>query len=87
MTQFYPQPGFYPPPDQSAFRPLKRQRPLSDRPLTEEETAAITRYQSYKRGNFYVGTSAPVRIDPRLPVHLSLGEGDHVHFIITEAEQ
>ncbi|KAF8915130.1 hypothetical protein CPB85DRAFT_1375257 [Mucidula mucida] len=43
------------------------------RNLTEEETNAITR------------SSAPVRIDPRLPVRLTLGEGDHVHFTVGEA--
>ncbi|THH02375.1 hypothetical protein EW145_g6758 [Phellinidium pouzarii] len=53
------------------------------RPLTEDEAAAITR--NFQRGDFYVGTSGPVRIDPRLPVRLTLGEGDHVHFTISEA--
>ncbi|KAK7025191.1 hypothetical protein R3P38DRAFT_2953209 [Favolaschia claudopus] len=57
----------------STFRPAKRPRTL-----TEEETAAITR--NFSRGDFFVGNSAPVRIDPRLPVRLTLGEGDHVHF-------
>ncbi|KAG1875525.1 hypothetical protein DFJ58DRAFT_756744 [Suillus subalutaceus] len=52
------------------------------RNLTEEEAAAITR--NFSRGDFFVGSSAPVRIDPRLPVRLTLGEGDHVHFSITE---
>jgi hypothetical protein len=61
----------------STFRPSKRPRAL-----TEEETAAITR--GFTRGDFYVGTSAPVRIDPRLTVRLTLGEGDHVHFAIGE---
>ncbi|KAI0360988.1 hypothetical protein OH77DRAFT_1417176 [Trametes cingulata] len=62
----------------STFRPSKRPRPL-----TEEETAAITR--NFTRGDFFVGTSAPVRIDPRLPVRLTLAEGDQVHFSIGEA--
>ena len=62
----------------STFRPTKRPRPL-----TEEETAAITR--NFTRGDFFVGSSAPVRIDPRLPVRLTLGEGDQVHFSIGEA--
>ncbi|KDQ63169.1 hypothetical protein JAAARDRAFT_29177 [Jaapia argillacea MUCL 33604] len=62
----------------STFRPNKRPRPL-----TEEETAAITR--NFSRGDFYVGNSAPVRIDPRLPVRLTLGEGDHVHFTVGES--
>lgn len=62
----------------STFRPTKRPRPL-----TEEEAAAITR--NFQRGDFYVGNSGPVRIDPRLPVRLTLGEGDHVHFTISEA--
>ena len=62
----------------SAFRSNKRPRPL-----TEEEAAAITR--NFQRGDFYVGSSGPVRIDPRLPVRLTLGEGDHVHFTISEA--
>ncbi|KAI5124125.1 hypothetical protein M0805_000938 [Coniferiporia weirii] len=62
----------------STFRPAKRPRPL-----TEDEAAAITR--NFQRGDFYVGNSGPVRIDPRLPVRLTLGEGDHVHFTISEA--
>ena len=57
------------------FRPNKRPRIL-----TEEETAAITR--NWTRGDFFIGNSGPVRIDPRLPVKLTLGEGDHVHFTI-----
>ncbi|PPQ75638.1 hypothetical protein CVT24_010526 [Panaeolus cyanescens] len=61
----------------STFRPNKRPRNL-----TEEEAAAITR--NFSRGDFYVGSSAPVRIDPRLPVRLTLGEGDNVHFTIGE---
>ncbi|KZT74924.1 hypothetical protein DAEQUDRAFT_681679 [Daedalea quercina L-15889] len=62
----------------SNFRPTKRPRNL-----TEEEAAAITR--NFTRGDFFVGTSAPVRIDPRLPVRLTLAEGDQVHFTIGEA--
>ena len=62
----------------STFRPKKRPRTL-----TEEETAAITR--NFTRGDFFVGTSAPVRIDPRLPVRLTLAEGDQVHFSLGEA--
>lgn len=62
----------------STFRPSKRPRPL-----TEDEAAAITR--NFQRGDFYVGNSGPVRIDPRLPVRLTLGEGDQVHFTISEA--
>ncbi|KAL6304875.1 hypothetical protein BKA93DRAFT_781855 [Sparassis latifolia] len=62
----------------SSFRPNKRPRNL-----TEEEAAAITR--NFTRGDFFVGTSAPVRIDPRLPVRLTLAEGDQVHFSIGEA--
>ncbi|KAH9937388.1 uncharacterized protein B0H18DRAFT_970336 [Fomitopsis serialis] len=61
----------------SNFRPTKRPRNL-----TEEEAAAITR--NFTRGDFFVGTSAPVRIDPRLPVRLTLAEGDQVHFTIGE---
>ncbi|KAF7302490.1 Zn(2)-C6 fungal-type domain-containing protein [Mycena chlorophos] len=60
---------------QSTFRPAKRPRPL-----TEEETASIGR--NFTRGDFFIGTNAPVRIDPRLPVKLTLGEGDQVHFNI-----
>jgi len=62
----------------STFRPAKRPRNL-----TEEETAAITR--NWTRGDFFIGSSGPVRIDPRLPVRLTLGENDHVHFTIGEA--
>lgn len=65
-------------PTTSSFRPTKRPRQL-----TEEEAAAITR--NFTRGDFFVGTSAPVRIDPRLPVRLTLAEGDQVHFSIGEA--
>jgi hypothetical protein len=61
----------------STFRPNKRPRNL-----TEEETAAI---RNFTRGDFYVGTSAPVRVDTRLPVRLTLGEGDQVHFTVGEA--
>lgn len=50
--------------------------------MTDEETAAITR--GFARGDFYIGNSAPVRIDPRLAVRLTLGEGDLVHFSIFE---
>ncbi|KIY50637.1 hypothetical protein FISHEDRAFT_38840, partial [Fistulina hepatica ATCC 64428] len=63
--------------DPTSFRPTKRPRNL-----TEEEAAAITR--NFTRGDFYVGNSAPVRIDPRLPVRLTLGDGDHVHFTVGE---
>jgi hypothetical protein len=83
-----PQPAPPPPPSASTtssttataggtpnFRPNKRPRNL-----TEEETAAITR--NWTRGDFFIGNSGPVRIDPRLPVKLTLGEGDHVHFTI-----
>ncbi|KAL4252475.1 Zn(2)-C6 fungal-type domain-containing protein [Abortiporus biennis] len=65
-------------PSTSTFRPTKRPRQL-----TEEEAAAITR--NFSRGDFFVGNSAPVRIDPRLPVRLTLAEGDQVHFSIGEA--
>lgn len=65
-------------PSTSTFRPAKRPRPL-----TEEETASITR--NFTRGDFFVGSSAPVRIDPRLPVRLTMAEGDQVHFSIGEA--
>ncbi|KAK0472859.1 hypothetical protein IW261DRAFT_1660378 [Armillaria novae-zelandiae] len=51
--------------------------------LTEEEAVAIT--CNFSSGNFYVSSSAPVRIDPRLPIRLTLGEGDHVHFTVGEA--
>ncbi|KAF7307499.1 Zn(2)-C6 fungal-type domain-containing protein [Mycena indigotica] len=62
-----------------SFRPAKRPRPL-----TEEETASITR--NFTRGDFFVGSNAPVRIDPRLPVRLMLGEGDQVHFTVGNYE-
>ncbi|KAH9968657.1 hypothetical protein BC827DRAFT_1164609 [Russula dissimulans] len=75
--QYYEYNGSFTGASTSTFRPNKRPRPL-----TEEETAAITR--NFSRGDFYIGTSAPIRIDPRLPVRLTLGEGDHVHFTIGE---
>ncbi|GJE86196.1 Zn(II)2Cys6 transcription factor [Phanerochaete sordida] len=61
----------------STFRPNKRPRNLTD-----EEAAAITR--NFQRGAFFIGQSEPVRIDPRLPVRLTLAEGDVVHFLIGE---
>ncbi|KAF8167506.1 hypothetical protein B0H34DRAFT_792225 [Crassisporium funariophilum] len=76
--QYYDYNGTFTGASTSTFRPNKRPRNL-----TEEETAAITR--NFSRGDFYVGSSAPVRIDPRLPVRLTLGEGDHVHFTVGEA--
>jgi hypothetical protein len=69
--QYYDYNGTFTGASSSTFRPAKRPRTL-----TEEETAAITR--NFSRGDFFVGNSAPVRIDPRLPVRLTLGEGDHV---------
>jgi hypothetical protein len=77
-TQYYDYNGHFTGASSSSFRPAKRPRPL-----TEEETQAITR--NFSRGDFYVGTSAPVRIDPRLPVRLTLGEGDQVHFTVGDA--
>jgi hypothetical protein len=76
--QYYDYSGAFTGASSSTFRPNKRPRNL-----TEEEAAAITR--NFSRGDFYVGSSAPVRIDPRLPVRLTLGEGDHVHFTVGEA--
>ncbi|KAF8560168.1 hypothetical protein OG21DRAFT_1400849 [Imleria badia] len=76
--QYYDYNGTFTGASSSTFRPNKRPRNL-----TEEEAAAITR--NFSRGDFFVGSSAPVRIDPRLPVKLTLGEGDHVHFSITES--
>lgn len=76
--QYYDYNGTFTGASSSTFRPSKRPRNL-----TEEEAAAITR--NFSRGDFFIGTSAPVRIDPRLPVQLTLGEGDRVHFAITEA--
>ncbi|KAI4526614.1 hypothetical protein K523DRAFT_311938 [Schizophyllum commune Tattone D] len=75
---YYDYNGQYTGASTSTFRPNKRPRNL-----TEEEAAAITR--NFSRGDFFVGNSAPVRIDPRLPVRLTLGEGDHVHFTVGEA--
>lgn len=57
------------------FRPNKRPRNLTD-----EEAAAITR--NFTRGAFFIGRSEPIHIDPRLPVRLTLAEGDQVHFLI-----
>ncbi|KIM47659.1 hypothetical protein M413DRAFT_22286 [Hebeloma cylindrosporum] len=76
--QYYDYNGTFTGASTSTFRPNKRPRNLTD-----EEAAAITR--NFTRGDFYVGSSAPVRIDPRLPVRLTLGEGDHVHFTIGES--
>lgn len=75
--QFYDYNGQYTGATASTFRPNKRPRNL-----TEDEAAAITR--NFTRGDFHVGTSAPVRIDPRLTVKLTLGEGDLVHFSVGE---
>ncbi|KAG5652923.1 hypothetical protein H0H81_003066 [Sphagnurus paluster] len=75
--QYYDYNGTFTGASTSTFRPNKRPRNL-----TEEETAAITR--NFSRGDFFVGNSAPVRIDPRLPVRLTLGEGDQVHFTVGE---
>jgi hypothetical protein len=75
---YYDYNGTYTGASTSTFRPNKRPRNLTD-----EEAAAITR--NFSRGDFYVGNSAPVRIDPRLPVRLTLGDGDHVHFTVGEA--
>ncbi|KAI0684758.1 hypothetical protein BC835DRAFT_1409058 [Cytidiella melzeri] len=61
----------------AAFRPNKRPRNLTD-----EEAAAITR--NFTRGAFFIGRSEPIHIDPRLPVRLTLAEGDQVHFLIGE---
>ncbi|KAF8204425.1 hypothetical protein K438DRAFT_2015056 [Mycena galopus ATCC 62051] len=77
--QYYDYNGTFTGASSSTFRPAKRARTL-----TEEETAAITR--NFSRGDFFVGNSAPVRIDPRLPVRLTLGEGDHVHFNVGNYE-
>ncbi|KAJ6601304.1 hypothetical protein DFH09DRAFT_560062 [Mycena vulgaris] len=77
--QYYDYSGAFTGASSSTFRPAKRPRNL-----TEEETAAITR--NFSRGDFFVGNSAPVRIDPRLPVRLTLGEGDHVHFNVGNYE-
>ncbi|PAV22123.1 hypothetical protein PNOK_0208000 [Pyrrhoderma noxium] len=63
-------------PSTSTFRPAKRHRPL-----TEDEAAAITR--NFTRGDFYIGSSGPVEIDPRLPVRITL-EGDKV-LLVTKA--
>lgn len=77
-SHYYDYNAFAAGPSASPFRPSKRPRNL-----TEEEAAAITR--NFSRGDFFVGNSAPVRIDPRLPVRLTLAEGDQVHFSIGEA--
>ncbi|KAJ3761928.1 hypothetical protein F5878DRAFT_599526 [Lentinula raphanica] len=77
-TQYYDYNGHFTGASSSSFRPSKRPRPLTD-----EEAQAITR--NFSRGDFYVGSSAPVRIDPRLPVRLTLGEGDNVHFTVGDA--
>lgn len=68
-TQYYDYNGHFTGASSSSFRPSKRPRPLTD-----EEAQAITR--NFSRGDFYVGNSAPVRIDSRLPVRLTLGEGN-----------
>lgn len=66
---------------QNAAVPSRANRPAKrPRELTDEETASITRH--FTRGDFFIGSSAPVRIDPRLTVRLVLGEGDQVHFTV-----
>ncbi|KAJ6486096.1 hypothetical protein C8R47DRAFT_1129005 [Mycena vitilis] len=77
--QYYDYNGTFTGASSSTFRPAKRPRTL-----TEEETAAITR--PFHRGDFFIGNNAPVRIDPRLPVRLTLGEGDQVHFNVGNFE-
>lgn len=61
----------------STFRTAKRPRTLTD-----QEAAAI---RNYTRGDFFIGNNAPVRIDTRLPVRLTLGDADQVHFTIGES--
>ncbi|KAJ7157111.1 hypothetical protein C8R46DRAFT_1113437 [Mycena filopes] len=77
--QYYDYNGTFTGASSSTFRPAKRPH----RVLTEEETAVV---RNFSRGDFFVGNSAPVRIDPRLPVRLTLGEGDHVHFNVGNYE-
>ncbi|KAJ7929411.1 kinase-like domain-containing protein [Mycena leptocephala] len=56
------------------IRPTKRQRSLY-----EHEASLFA--HNFNRGDFFVGNSAPVRIDPRLPVCITLlRSGDNVHF-------
>ncbi|KAJ7044988.1 hypothetical protein C8F04DRAFT_1067281 [Mycena alexandri] len=76
--QYYDYNGTFTGASSTTFRAAKRPRTL-----TEEETAVI---KNFSRGDFFVGNSAPVRIDPRLPVRLTLGEGDHVHFNVGNYE-
>ncbi|KAJ7757495.1 hypothetical protein B0H16DRAFT_1536826 [Mycena metata] len=76
--QYYDYNGAFTGASSTTFRAAKRPRTL-----TEEETAVI---KNFSRGDFFVGNSAPVRIDPRLPVRLTLGEGDHVHFNVGNYE-
>lgn len=65
-----------PPPGNS--RPLKKAR---YRTLTDAELATF-HPKPYKRGTFYVGESAPVTIDPRLPLRLLLADEERVDFFV-----
>lgn len=65
-----------PPPGNS--RPTKKAR---YRNLTETELATF-HPKPYKRGTFYVGESAPVTIDPRLPLRLLLADEERVDFFV-----
>jgi len=65
-------------PPQGNTRPLKKAR---YRNLTETELATF-HPKPYKRGTFYVGESAPVTIDPRLPLRLLLADEERVDFFV-----
>ncbi|KIY61779.1 hypothetical protein CYLTODRAFT_204978 [Cylindrobasidium torrendii FP15055 ss-10] len=88
--QEHPSPAPPPPPpqqqQQSGGKMPPPPTPPKGRPLTEGEAAALTHpgggMPGWTRGDIFVGSSAPIRIDPRLPVKLVLGEGGLVNFII-----
>jgi len=67
-------------PPQGGARPSKKAR---YRQLTDAEIASFQpKGTSFKRGTFYIGESAPVTIDPRLPLRLLLADEERVDFFV-----
>lgn len=69
------------PPQGGGARPTKKAR---YRNLTDAEIASFQtpKGSTFKRGTFYVGESAPVTIDPRLPLRLLLADDQRVDFFV-----